>query len=130
MQYNYSTGTTTEGSDSNRVQVILLQNWATMVDELGRSLQRARAQNGHLELRMRRMHRDAIERDGLLDEALADLHSQELTTLGLSELLARIYREHPNLQPIYETRHNDTIAGFSMENPIDLTTEEELDDEF
>jgi len=132
-----NTGTTgnAEGAAS-LVYPILLQNWANMVaDARARTatvqadLTVAERQVEILDARATRLYQDNIELSAMLNDFTeADAQKDQLI-MRLTDLVISMVRENPNLRAEYRDEFFAAIAGFTPENPIDLTAEEELDED-
>lgn len=117
-----------QNATEGRVTVALLQHWALMVDEQREQLVTAEQQIRRLDDRASRLYRESITLHGLLNESEAELHYFQQTNQRLSLLISRILSENPGLSPNYTHLYHALIEG-TEENPIDLTTDEELDEE-
>jgi len=112
-----------------RVQVVLLQHWAIMVDQQREQLENATRQIQNLEQRASRLYHDATVLHRMLNETWIEARNNEIVNQRLSDLLTRIFRENPDIFFNYEQHVHGMLAGFTPENPIDLTADEELTDE-
>jgi len=99
-----------------------------MVAEQREQLQAATTQIVRLDDRATRLYHDALHLHGLYNEATEELHYHERLNMQLSALITRIIIENPDLPRVYTDLHLAMIEG-TAERPIDLTTEEELDEE-
>jgi len=114
--------------ESTRVQVVLLQHWATMVAEQREQLSTATDQIVRLDARATRLYQDGIVLHGLYNEAVEELHYHGNLNLQMSALITRILAENPELPRVYTDLHLAMIDG-TADRPIDLTADEELDEE-
>ena len=128
MQSNASIATQTQNDEWAEVTVPLIQHWARMVEAQAEELATYRRQIRAIDARATRLYNENHTLHGLFNEAEAELHYHRQTNLRLSALLTRIEAENPGLDPIYAQLHVAMIEG-TVENPIDLTTDEELDEE-
>lgn len=127
MQSANASPTPGSTSDSGRVQTVLLQHWATMVDEQREQLTTATRQIILLDDRATRLYRDSIMLHGLYNEAAEELHYHEQLSQRLSMLITRILSENAQLPTIYRDEFNAMLG--TQDHPIDLTADEELDEE-
>jgi len=117
-----------QNATEGRVTVALLQHWALMVNEQREQLATAEQQIRRLDDRASRLYRESITLHGLFNESEAELHYFQQTNQRLSLLISRILSENPGLSPNYTHLYQALIEG-TEENPIDLTTDEEIDEE-
>lgn len=115
-----------ESSASNRVQTILLQHWATMVEDQRLQLAEATRQVNTLDDRAARLYQDTITLHGLYNEAHEELHYHEQLSQRLAMLITRILSENAELPGNYRDEFNSLLG--TQDHPIDLTTDEELDE--
>jgi len=116
-----------EMDTSARVSVVLLQHWATMVDEQRHQLDTAARQIVSLDERASRLYRDVIAVHGLFNESEAELSQHIRINRLLTGLLTRIIAENPELPQNYNDEMTDILIG-TFENPIDLTADEDIDE--
>jgi len=109
-----------------QVSAVLLQNWATMVDEQADQLGTARRQLRAIDQRATRMYNENVTLHGLFNESEAELHYHQQLNQRLSLLIGRILLENQELPSRYVHEYHSLIDG-TEGNPIDLTTDEELD---
>jgi len=109
------------------VSVILLQNWAQQVNEQRAQLAVATEQVIALDARCTRIYNDAVQIHGLFNESEAELHYHRQLNTQLSLLIVQMLNENPELGA-YTERYHALIEGTEY-NPIDLTTDEEIDEE-
>jgi len=114
-------------SDAGRVSVVLIQHWATMVNALRDELEVTRAQLRTIEDRAGRQYRDIIHIHGLFNESEAELHYHRQVNARLEDLIEQIFVENPQLEETH-WRALDAIVIGTAWNPIDLTTDEEIDE--
>jgi len=110
------------------VTVVLIQHWARMVDAQRLDMATMRRQIRTLDDRASRLYRENITMHGLFNESEAELHYHSQLNQRFSLLIARILSENPELSANYTHLYHALIEG-TEENPIDLTTDEELDEE-
>jgi len=127
MQSAFASIVPGDNSENPRVQTILLQHWATMVDEQRATIATAERQIILLDERATRLYRDALQLHGLFNEADAELRYHEQLSQRLSMLITRILSENAELPSIYRDEFNAMLG--TQDHPIDLTTDEELDEE-
>lgn len=114
----------------------IIQHWATMVDEQRQTIDLLRVENDHVIEYNRRLVRRIDALSGLLtdlnqqlNEAAAQNVQMEVTGEQLVDIICRIVRENPVLREQYREEFFLAVAGFTPENPIDLTAMEEIDEE-
>jgi len=110
------------------VSVVLIQHWARMVDAQQLDMATMRRQIRTIDARATRLYNENVTLHGMFNESEAELGHHQQLNVRLSLLIARILAENPELAPNYAHLHHALIEG-TQENPIDLTTDEELDDE-
>jgi len=116
--------------DAGRLQTVLIHHWATMVEEQAATINDYRTQLVEIDARADRLYSDNIVLRGLIDESFNETRSHERLALALSALLLKIMRENPEAtQERYRDQYLAAINDFNGETPIDLTTEEELDED-
>lgn len=114
----------------------IIQHWATMVDEQQQTIDALRVINDNVIEYNRRL----IRRNDQLADHLRDLNQQlnvsaaqniqmEVTGEQLVDIICRIVRENPVLRDQYREEFFLAVAGFTPENPIDLTAMEEIDED-
>jgi len=113
-------------STAGRVSVVLVQHWATMVNEAREELEATRVQLRAIEARAGRQYRDIIHVHGLLNESEAELHYFRQTNARLTELIDQMFRENPQLVEEHQREYDAIVIGTEW-NPIDLTADEELE---
>jgi len=132
-----NTGTTgnAEGAES-LVYPILLQNWARMVREsnartetVTANLRVAERQVELLDNRATRLYEDNLDMQRMLNNFAESDAQKDLLIMRLTDLVIAMVRENPDLRDEYRNEFFAAIAGFTPENPIDLTANEELDDD-
>jgi len=128
MQSNASIATQTQNDEWAEVTVPLIQHWARMVEAQAEELATYRRQIRAIDARATRLYNENITLHGMFNESEAELHWHQQTNLRMSALLTRIEAENPELDPIYAQLHTAMIEG-TVGNPIDLTADEELDEE-
>lgn len=128
MQSNANIATQTQNDEWAEVTVPLIQHWSTMVDNQRIEIATLHRQLRAIDARATRLYNENNTLHGLFNESEAELHWHRQTNLRLSALLTRIEAENPGLNPIYAQLHVAMIEG-TVENPIDLTADEELDEE-
>jgi len=115
-------------SNAGRVSVVLVQHWAAMVNDLREELEATRAQRHTIEERAGRLYRDLIDVHGLFNESEAELHYFRQTNARLTELIDQIFRENPQLVSDHQREYDAIVIGTEW-NPIDLTADEEIDND-
>lgn len=113
-----------------RTQVILIQHWSEMVTEAKADLETAQEQVATLDARATRLYNDAVVLHATLNDAFTEIHAHESLSVRLMGLLDRILGENPALLEHHRAEYVAAINGFNAENPIDLTADEELIDDF
>lgn len=118
------------GGDLSRLPEVLLSNWADMVTDAHDQCDEYRRQLRVLDERATRLHRDNVVLHGLINEAYAETGAHERLALRLSALVLRIIRENPAVAiEAYRDEYLAAINDFNGQNPIDLTADEELDED-
>jgi len=97
-----------------------------MVEEQRLQLAVATRQVTTLDERATRLYRDATMLHGLYNEAAEELHYHEQLSQRLAMLITRILSENAQLPQNYRDEFNAMLG--TQDHPIDLTTDEELDD--
>jgi len=116
--------------EQGRLPTVLLQHWATMVTEQGEQLEQYRTQLATVEARADRAYQDNILLHGLVNQAYQETAAHERLAMQLSALVLRIMRENPGaVREEYRDHYFSAINDFNETNPIDLTTDEELEDD-
>jgi len=110
------------------VTVVLIQHWADMVDRQREDIANANRQIRAIDARATRLYNDNLQLHGLFNESEAELHYHQNQNQRFSLLIVRILLENPQLSNHYTQLYHAMIDG-TEENPIDLTTAEELDQE-
>ena len=116
-----------ERANTDRLQVVLIQHWATMVNDLREELAATQAQLATIEDRAGRMYRQyqlarTVQR---VRGGVALLPPDERSSF---DLIDQIFRANPQLNENWLREYESIIIGTEW-NPIDLTTDEELDEE-
>lgn len=115
--------------DASRLQTVLIQHWATMVEEQGAAIKEYQRQLVTLEDRANRLYRDNALLHGMVTESYNETRMHERLSLAMSALVLKIMRENPDaITEAYRDEYLAAVNDFNGENPIDLTAHEELDD--
>lgn len=114
--------------DTDRLQAVLLQHWATMVEEQAATIREYQRQLVTVEERANRLYQDNVVLHGLVNESYNETRMHERLSLAMSSLVLTIMRENPDaVTEAYRDAYLAAINDFNGENPIDLTAVEELD---
>lgn len=118
------------GPDLERVRWVLVQHWATQVAEQQQQIGQYQRQLTEVEARATRLYNDASTIHGLYNEALDDLAASETLSVALGRLILRMITENQGLaRASYREEYLAAINAYSERNPIDLTADEELDED-
>lgn len=98
-----------------------------MVSEQREHITTAERQIILLDNRATRLYQDALQLHGLYNEADEEFRYYEQLSRRLSMLVTRILTENANLPSIYRDEFNALLG--TQDHPIDLTADEELDEE-
>lgn len=120
------------------VTEVLIQHWAQMVNETQARLDALRDSYGTalyqiqtLENRNRDLYLDNLDLHQTVNELVVSDAEKDLLIMRLTDLIIKMMRENPTLRSNTEYRDEyfSAIAGFTPENPIDLTADEEIDED-
>lgn len=121
---------------AQRVSVVFLQHAAQMISDRDATIAEVRSDwraalgyNARLEARAERLYSDnlRLQRELLRLDVVASQGG--VLNTGLTQLMLQIITENPTLRDQYRNTFFQLVAGFTPEDPIDLTTDEELDDD-
>jgi len=111
---------------NGRVTEVLLQHWAEMVNDQRAELNTAIDQITSLDERATRLYQEVIQIHTLYNESETELAWHIRSCRLMFTLLTTIFRENPDL-PIHYSEQFIAAMDGTMENPIDLTTDEVLE---
>lgn len=126
-----------QGRNTSDVTEVLIQHWAQMVREAEARLERLRAnyataliQIEQLDNRNDALYDDNLDMQRMLNEFVVSDAEKDALILRLTDLIITMIRENPHLrdEPRYRDEYFAAIAGFTPDQPIDLTADEELDE--
>lgn len=128
------------GAPNNRpsadVTVVLIQHWANRVQEvearitdLRESYAHALRINNTLESRNADLYMDNLDLHRQCTEQVVQLAEQAAMSFRLQDMVINMVRENPELRERYRDEFWASVVGYTPGNPIDLTTDEELDED-
>jgi len=118
----------TNGARSDELQTVLITHWATMVRQMGSQLRRAHESIERHRAVNQKLYNSNVELRSEIADAHLDQWRSEDHSVDLSALIWRMLQENPELSREYARMHQNIITRPRPE-VIDLTTEEELDDD-
>jgi len=121
--------TNEEFARGNRLQLVLMQHWAEMITSQREELAVATRQIATLDERATQLYNDNVAQHGMLDQALNEINAHETMSTRMLHVIERIFREDAEIENKYRGVLFSIMAEFSEAVPVDLTTEEELDDD-
>jgi len=124
--------------NTSEVTEVLIQHWGEMVRESERRLATLRdnyatalVQIEQLDNRNDALYNDNLDMQRMLNDFVVSDNEKDALILRLTDLIITMVRENPNLrdEPRYRDEYFAAIAGFTPDTPIDLTADEELDED-
>jgi hypothetical protein len=137
MASNNGGTSNTQRANTSDVTEVLIQHWAEMVhqtqarlDGLRNNYAAALIQIEQLDNRNDALYHDNLDMHRTLNEFVVSDHEKDALILRLTDLIITMIRENPHLrdEPRYRDEYFAAIAGFTPDQPIDLTADEEIDE--
>lgn len=118
----------TNGARSDELQTVLITHWATMVRQMEAQLRTAHATIDRHRQQNELLYRANVELRSEISDTHLALWREEDQGADLTALIWRMLQENPDLSREYARMHQRILTRPPPEI-IDLTTEEELDDD-
>jgi len=125
-------------ANTSDVAEVLIQHWGGMVREYQRRLEDVRdnyatalLQIEQLDNRNDALYHDNVDLHATLNEFVVQDAEKDVLIMRLTDLIVTMVRENPHLrdEPRYRNEYFAAIAGFTPDTPIDLTADEEIDED-